>query len=222
VIHKTRGIVFRFTKFRETSIIVTIFTELFGLQTYIVNGVRSKNAKNKIALYQPLTLLNLVVYHREHANIERIKELSCAHPYTTIASDIRKSTLAIFIGELLNKTVKEESHAQQLFDFLFDALAKLDAMKADYENFHLIFMLRLSRYLGFGVQHVNEVIGGRVANEETENLIKVLISADFETIVKITNIQRRLILELLLKFYSDHIENFGEVKSLSVLREVLG
>ncbi|HEU5146219.1 MAG TPA: DNA repair protein RecO, partial [Chryseosolibacter sp.] len=112
MIFKTRGIVFRFTKFQETSIIVTIFTEQFGLQSYIVNGVRSKSSKNKIALYQPLTLLNLVVYHRENANIERIKEISCLHPYRTLATDVRKSTLAIFINELLNKTVKEESHVE--------------------------------------------------------------------------------------------------------------
>ncbi|MBA4056317.1 MAG: DNA repair protein RecO, partial [Marivirga sp.] len=71
MLHKTRGVVFRFTKYGETSIIVNIFTELFGLQGYIVNGVRSKSGKNRIALYQPLTLLDLVVYHRENANINR-------------------------------------------------------------------------------------------------------------------------------------------------------
>ena len=96
MILKTRGIVFRFTKFRETSIIVTIFTETFGLQSYIVNGVRSKTAKNRIALYQPLTLLNLVVYHRDNANIERIREISCLYPYRTLMSDVKKSTLAMF------------------------------------------------------------------------------------------------------------------------------
>src|SRR5690554_158691 len=111
MIYKTRGVVFRFTKFQESSIIVTIFTEQFGLQTYIVNGVRSKSARNKIALYQPLTLLNLVVYHRENVNIERIKEASCLHPYRTLTTDIRKSTIALFINELLNKTIREESHA---------------------------------------------------------------------------------------------------------------
>ena len=90
MLHKTRGIVFRFTKYGETSIIVNIFTELFGLQSYIVNGVRSASAKNKIALYQPLTLLDLVVYHRENVNILRIKEVKCLHAYQTIQD--RKST----------------------------------------------------------------------------------------------------------------------------------
>ena len=115
MIFKTRGIVFRFTKFKETSIIVTIFTEEFGLQSYIVNGVRSKSAKNRIALYQPLTLLNLVVYHRENANIERIKEISCLYPYRTLTTDVKKSTLAMFLNELLNKTVRDESHTAEIF-----------------------------------------------------------------------------------------------------------
>src|SRR6185436_14709858 len=103
MLHKTRGIVFRFTRYGETSIIVTMFTELFGLQTYIVNGVRSKSAKNKIALYQPLTLLDLVVYHKDNAPILRIKELQCAHPFQSLTEDVKKSTLALFLNELLNR-----------------------------------------------------------------------------------------------------------------------
>lgn len=220
MIFKTRGIVFRFTKFQETSIIVTIFTELFGLQSYIVNGVRSKSSKNKIALYQPLTLLNLVVYHRENANIERIKETSCLHPYRTLATDVRKSTLAIFINELLNKTVKEESHAGEIFEFICDSLIVLDRLESGYENFHLIFMLKLARYLGFGVHNVNEIIGGKATDKETEIIFDGLLRADYHSSLKMSNIQRRTILDLLVKFYHEHMEHLGEIRSLQVLREV--
>jgi DNA repair protein RecO (recombination protein O) len=220
MIFKTRGIVFRFTKFKETSIIVTIFTEHFGLQSYIVNGVRSKSAKNKIALYQPLTLLSLVVYHRENANIERIKEISCIHPYRSLSSDIKKSTLAIFINELLNKTVKDESHAEEIFQFICDALIALDKLERGYENFHLVFMIKLSRYLGFGAYNVNEIVGGKTADEETEKLMNDLLQADFGTPLPINNIQRKTILDLLVKFYHEHMEQLGELKSLQVLREV--
>lgn len=220
MIFKTRGIVFRFTKFAETSIIVTIFTEVFGLQSYIVNGIRSKSAKNKIALYQPLTLLNLVVYHREHANIERIKEVSCLHPYRSLTADIRKSTLAIFINELLNKAVKDESHAGELFQFISESLMTLDMMDRNFENFHLVFMLKLSRFLGFGAYHVNEVVGGRMADHETERILEDLLSADYNSHVKMNNMQRRSVLDLVIKFYHEHIENLGEIKSVQVLREV--
>lgn len=222
MIHKTRGIVFRFTKYGETSIIVTIFTEIFGLQTYIVNGIRSKSARNKIALYQPLTLLNLVVYHRPHANIERIKEVHCFHPYQSLATDIKKSSIAIFITELLNKTVKEESHAKDLFDFLTDSLTTIDALKSGYENAHLVFMIKLSRYLGFGPQYVNELLGGRMADEDTEKLIRILLQSNYNHLVAINNHQRRNLLDLLIRFYADHLENFGEIKSVQVLKDVLG
>lgn len=220
MIFKTRGIVFRFTKFQETSIIVTIFTELFGLQSYIVNGVRSKSSKNKIALYQPLTLLNLVVYHRENANIERIKEISCLHPYGTLATDIRKSTLAIFINELLNKTVREESHAGEIFNFICDSLIILDQLESGFENFHLLFMLKLSRYLGFGVHNVNEIVGGKTTDQETEEVLERLLGAEYDSPLRISNMQRRTILDLLVKFYHEHMEQLGEIRSLQVLREV--
>jgi DNA repair protein RecO (recombination protein O) len=220
MISKTRGIVFRFTKFHETSIIVTIFTEVFGLQSYIVNGVRSKSAKNKIALYQPLTLLNLVVYHRENVKLERIKEISCYHPYRTLTADVKKSTLALFLTELLNKTVKEESHAAEIFEFISDSLIALDNQQEGYENFHLIFLLKLARYLGFGVYSLNEVLGGRVTDVATEKLLTALLAADYHTPLKMNNIQRRSLLDLLLEFYHEHMENLGEVRSVQVLREV--
>src|SRR6187401_292767 len=150
MLHKTRGVVFRFTRYGETSIIVNIFTEMFGLQSYIVNGVRSASARNKIALYQPLTLLELIVYHRPNANINRIKEARCLHPYQTITSDVRKSAIALFLNELLNKTVKDESHAADLCTFMINSFVMLDAIDRNAENFHLFFMIRLSRLLGFG------------------------------------------------------------------------
>src|SRR5688500_475173 len=176
MLHKTRGIVFRFTKYGESSIIATIFTEIFGIQSYIVNGVRSKAGKNKIALYQPLTLLDLVVYHRANANINRIKEVKCLYPFQSIHTNIRKSGVAMFIIEVINKTVKEESHAHQLCDFFIRSFITLDQME-NSENFHLIFLLKLSRLLGFGAHHVNDVLGIRFTSEENEKVIEKLLKA---------------------------------------------
>ena len=221
MIHKTRGIVFRFTRFRETSIIVNIFTELFGLQSYIVNSVRSSKASGgKMALYQPLTLLDLVVYHREHAHIHRIKEVKCLHPYHTLATDVKKSTLGMFINEILNKTVKEESHSQEIFDFLLDALLALDAQEKGYENFHLIFLLKLSRLLGFGAHSIYDVTRRGLLNEAEENILHTLLTAEYAATLSINNTQRRLLLETLVRFYGEHIETLGEIKSVHVLHEV--
>ena len=221
MLHKTRGIVFRFTKFGETSIIVNIFTEQFGLQSYIVNGVRSKSAKGKIALYQPLTLLNLVVYHKEHTSILRIKEVQCAYPYRTLTADVKKSSQAMFLNEMLNKSVKEQSHAHELFDFLFEALVRLDKQETGYENSHLIFLLKLSRYLGFEPQLIEEVLQGRLVDLKEEALLTELLKADFDDRLIMTAINRRNLLDLILRFYATHIDNLGEIKSVQVLREVL-
>jgi DNA repair protein RecO (recombination protein O) len=222
LLHKTRGIVFRFTKYGETSIIVNIFTELFGLQGYIVNGVRTKSTKSKIALYQPLTLVDMVVYYRENAHINRIKEIKCFYPYQTLYQEVRKSTVAMFINEIMNKTVKEESHAQELCDFLVATLMALDNLSIGIENFHLIFLLKLSRFLGFGAYNVNEVVGGRPADIETERMVEKLIDSDYEANIPMTNLLRRKVLEFLLLFYADHVDNLGEVRSVQVLRDVLG
>lgn len=220
MLFKSTGIVFRFTRYGETSIIVTIFTSQFGLQSYMVNGVRSKSGKGKIALYQPLTLLDLVVYHKESSTISRIKEAKCLRPYRTIYRDVHKTTIALFIEEILNKSVKEESHAADLCDFLVDALTTLDEMSKP-ENFHLVFLLKLSRHLGFQPQEVSEVVGGRVMDFGEDEAMAQLIEADFSTPLSLTQQQRRNLLDALLRFYSMHVENFGQVKSLAVLREIL-
>jgi len=217
---KTTGVVFRFIKYGDTSIIVNIFTSQFGLQSYIVNGVRSRLGKGKIALYQPLTLHDLVVYHKETTTIMRIKEAKCIYSFQKIQSDVKKTTIALFIEELINKAIKEEAHASELCDFLIESLVTLDKIDKP-ENFHLIFMVMLSRHLGFQPQNVNEVLGGRVIDFDEEKSLSVILNANYHSEISISNAQRRNVLDALLRFYSMHVENFGTMKSLSVLREIL-
>lgn len=221
MLQKTRGIVFRFTKYGETSIIVNIFTEMFGLQSYIVNGVRSKSAKNKIALYQPLTLLDLVVYHKENASIMRIKEVKCLHPYQTLQQNVKKSAIAMFLNEMLNKAVKDQSHAEEIGGFLIQSFKALDLI-AEAENFHLIFLIKLSRYLGFGPQTDEEVLDGWQVNEREEEIIRQLISSGYDASIKMSYAERKNVLDLLVRFFRNHIENLGEIRSIDVLKEVLG
>lgn len=220
MLYKTRGVVFRFTRFGETSIIVTIFTEAFGLQTYIVNGVRTKSAKNKIALFQPLTLLELVVYHKENASILRMKEVKCLHPYHHIGRDIYKTCVGLFLNEILNKAVREESHAAELCTFLIDSLIALDESQ-EPENFHLIFLVHLSRLLGFGAQIPADIWGGVSPDSRIDERLRNLLQAGYGTSLAFTGTERQELLTLLLRFFAAHIESLGELKSVAVLREVL-
>ncbi|NOT75527.1 MAG: DNA repair protein RecO [Cyclobacteriaceae bacterium] len=219
MLHKTRGVVFRLTKYGETSIIVSIFTELFGLQSYIVNSVRTKSSKNKIALFQPLTLLDLVVYHRENADILRIKEVKVLYAYQTIHHDIRKSAIAMFLNEFLNRSVKDQSHAEEICEFLIQSLKALDEISQP-ENFHLIFLIRLSRFLGFGPQTTEEVLGVWLLSNKEESTLKELLVAEYDTLIQMNYTSRKNLLEALLRFYSTHIDNFGEIKSIQVLKEM--
>lgn len=220
MLHKTPGIVFRFTKFGDTSIIVNVFTESFGLQSYIVNGVRSASAKGKIALYQPLTLLDMVVYYRENAQVKRMKEVKCLHQYHSLHTDVKKSTIAMFLAELLNKAVKDESHAQELYAFISGSLITLDDAIHNFENFHLIFLVKLSRLLGFGAHHVKEVTGRKMVDSSLEALLEALLHTEYSTHLPMSVVQRRDLLDILLNFYKDHLDTLGEFKSVPVLKEI--
>ena len=219
MLHKTKGIVFRLTPYGETSIIVNIFTEAFGLQSYIVNSVRSKSGKGKIALYQPLTLLDLVVYHKENAGILRIKEATCAYPYHQLQLDSKKSCIGLFINEILNRTVKEQAHAGELCNFIFDSLISLDSIIRP-ENFHLIFLIKLSKYLGFG-PFAKVELGAWLLNREENKVLDILLESDYDNPIQINNEQRRNLLDVLIKFFGAHVDGMGTVKSVQVLREVL-
>lgn len=219
MLHKTKGIVFRFTRYGETSIIVNIFTEAFGLQSYIVNSVRSKKSNNKMALYQPLTLLDLVVYHKENANILRIKEVACSYSYHNLQSDPIKSCIGLFMNEVLNRTVKEQTHAAPLCKFISESLIILDQSERP-ESFHLIFLVKLSKYLGFG-PFAKAELGAWLLSAEEEMVLDNLLEADYDSDVRMTNEQRRNLLEAFLKFYESHVDGMGVVKSVQVLRDVL-
>ena len=115
---KTKGIVFNYIKYKETSIIAKIFTRELGLQTYIVNSVRTKGKTNKISFYQPLSILDLVVYSNPKTEIHRISECNFNTKYNTIPFDIRKTAINLFLAECISKMMMEEEENTSLFDFL--------------------------------------------------------------------------------------------------------
>jgi DNA repair protein RecO (recombination protein O) len=232
MLHKTRGIVLSFIKYRETSIICRIYTELFGLQSYIVNSVRtqpSKNSRSKIALFQPLTLLDLVVYYRKDASLNRISEIKCSHPFTSLVTDYKKITMALFLSEVLGKTIQEESPNEALFEFLHKSVYTLDTMDKGYENFHIKFLLELSKHLGFFPSSVADVYSQVLEEKDWQHIIdkeetaalEMLLAADYNDQVHVSNQVRRELLAHLIKFYSLHVDNFKELKSVQVLKEIL-
>src|SRR5436190_3456251 len=129
MLHKTRGIVFHVTHYSESSVVAKIYTELFGLQSYLVNSVRKKNSKIKTAALQPLALIDLVVYHKERSGLQRLADAKNNPALKSIPFDVRKSSIVLFMNEVLFKSVKEEEANQPLFDFIFNSVQLLDMQR---------------------------------------------------------------------------------------------
>ncbi len=225
---KTRGVVLKFIKYRETSIIVNIYTEQLGLQSYILNGIRSfRTKRNKIALYQPLTLLEMVVYHRSEKQLQRLSEAKCQHPFYSISLNPKKSAIALFLVEILSKTLKEQTENKELFHFIWNSILKFDSRELSTENFHLVFLVQLSQFLGFRPQNAKEM-NEEIKNELSEDWLNSdegrrmdqLLSCGYSDSPDLSNSQRANLLKVLLSLYRWHMEQFGTVKSLKVLTQV--
>jgi DNA repair protein RecO (recombination protein O) len=230
MLHKTKGVALSYIRYRESSIIAKIYTETFGIQTYIVNGVRSSKSKNnRIALFQPLTLLEMVVYHKNKEDtMHRISEMKCYQPFQSLPYDVVKSSLALFVTEMLGKTLKEEESNPMLFRFIEESVLFLDEAGSTFENFHIQFLMQLASFLGFGIETTEDLENELKNNhfphmpDATErNATIQLLTHDYGIGIPLDRARRILILEKLIFFYKIHMESLGEIKSLEVLREVL-
>lgn len=238
-IHKTRGIILHHLKYSESSIIAKVYTENFGIQSFIVRGVRKKGSKTKAGLFQPLSLVEMVVYHNEKSNIQNLKEVKNAFPFKSIPFDIYKSTITIFLNEILFKTLKEEEPNLQLFNYIFDAIEYLDQKEDNYFDFHILFIILLSKYLGFFPKNnyskentcfdltegifVKNIPGHQhFIDEPISKYLSVYLAISFSDLDnnKLSYKLRKEFLEKLLEYYKIHIEGFGNLKSYPVLQAI--
>jgi len=231
MLQKTRGIVLNYIKYKETSVIVKIYTEVFGLQSFIINGIRSKASKKSLALFQPLTLLDLVIYSKNNENkpegIRRMSEFKTSLTFQSIPFDMKKTAMAIFITEIISKSLKEV-HVEEsnVFSFLYSGVVYLDGATKGFENFHIQLLTQLTNYIGFGIfkeddlkSLENELLG----LEDLDNLSRKIIQlakGAFGSEITLTNEQRKAILNIILTYYTIHIEGFGNIKSKPILNQL--
>jgi len=234
----TKGIVLHHVKYGESSVIATIYTEKFGRQSYIVNSVRSRKARNKALLLQPLCLLELVAYQKQSRDVQRLKELRLLKAFRSIPFDIKKSSQAIFIAEILYKVLKEEESNPQMFRFLEQAIAFLDLITEGTNNFHLYFLSRLTEFLGISPNSGRLESGAWLDmeqgiaqpfkpdhpkfmdKEETEVFLRLskLELNKFQEITVTKNLRKKLLVKI-LEYYQLHFDWVGRIKSLEVLNE---
>lgn len=206
---------------------VTIYTAEMGICSFIEHGVRSAKAKHKIALFQPLTLLDLEIFHKPGKGLQRITEAKCYYAYRKIPFDIAYSSMALFLSEVLHKVLKEEEANPVLFTFLDESFQLLDGTSTHMENFHIQFLWNLSEFLGFHASSVEEFLSqlrlAGVPNVEVLDVetMQTLFTTDYGTAVLMKRGQRNAILQALIYYYQIHMDSFGDLRSLHILQEVL-
>lgn len=237
---KTRGIIFKSIKYSETSLILDIYTEELGLRKYIISGVRSKKARTTAGMLQLMSLLDLVVYHRDDKTLNRIKEVRTVHTYTQLPFDVRRGAVGMFITEVARKAIREPEANRDLFQFLFDTLVHLDQTPRPIANLHLHFLLELSQFLGFlpGDDYSDQtpffdLQEGRFLAHQPAHLnflqdaqskrLDHLLNLSKETChqVAFTREERAQMLRSLLDYFRLHIENFPAVNAHLILEEIL-
>jgi DNA repair protein RecO (recombination protein O) len=232
---KTKAIVISALKYQEKSLIVKCFTLSHGLKSYFVRDAFSNRKSNqKMAYFQPMTILEIEATHKNKGTMEHFKEIKIASPFQSIHSDIYKSTIVMFVSEILHHSIHEEEKNETLFTFLETALHWLDEHD-EIANFHLILMLEMTKYLGFypdisdidmpffdmneGIFTPFHAVGSLTEHES--NLFKKLIQLKFDNNEKVFHvIERQLVLKILIDYYSYHLDGFKRPKSLDVLKEV--
>jgi len=243
MLHNTKGIVLRVTKYGDTSIILTAYTELFGLQQYIVKGVRvtSKKGANKGVFYQPAAILQMEVYHAPMKQLQMIKDVNWDFVYQNIYSDVLRNAVATYIVEVLQQTMQPEPHPE-LFYLIEDTFKQLDKGGPHLVgNLPIYFLIHLSQTMGFGLQGkysasapVLDVREGQfvasipthpyflegVEAQNASTFLQVQFYNDLDNIV-LSGSQRKKILELFQLSLSWHYKKFSEIKSLPILQEVL-
>lgn len=233
---KTKAIVLSALKYQEKSLVVKCFTESDGLKSYFVHNAFSGKSAKKIAYFQPLTLLEIEASHKNKGTLETFREIRLFAPYTSLPTDIVKSSIALFISELLHNGLKEEEANPAFFTFLETAFLWLDHHD-EVANFHLVMLLQMTRFLGFYptasdsgkpyfdlVDGVFTSLGGLNALDlEQSELIARLLPLRFEHGQGIFSVrERRQLLKILLDYYTLHLEGFRRPRSLEVLQQLFG
>lgn len=233
----TKAIVLSALKYGDTSLIVKAFTASDGIKSYILKGVlSSKKGKLKSAYFQPLTQLEIVANHRNKGTLETLREAKVFYHYQTLYANMAKNAMTLFLAELLGNSIREEERNDELFQFLQASLQWLD-MHNEIGNFHLVFMLSLSKYLGFypDIYQIDkpyfDLVEGEFTSSESlnpmlkgENIyyFKTFLGINFDAVhtIKMNKSNRQELLKSLILYFELHLQGFRKPRSLAVLNEV--
>lgn len=240
MLQKTLGIVLHTLKYKDTSIIVDIYTEVAGRASFMVSVPRSRKAAVKPVLFQPLALVELEADFRPNTSIYKIKEAKSFYPFSTLPYDPYKSAIALFLSEFLYRAVREEAENRPLFAYLQHSIIWLDECSTGFANFHLVFLMRLSRFLGlypnledyskgdyFDLQNacftpLRPQLHSHYIGPEESSRLTMLMRMNYETmhLFTMSRTERARCLMIMNEYYRLHLPDFPILKSLEVLKEL--
>ena len=240
MLQKTRGIVLHIIKYGDSGIITSIYTELFGRVSFIMQGIRSKKSLVKGGYLQSLFLVEMELYYKPGRDLHRIREIKNAVPFASIPFEIAKSTQAIFLAEVLNKVLREEEPQPRLFEFLYNSIQLLDLIEKGISNFYLVFLVQFSRFLGFGPTNnfsddtpFYDLLAGifvsipplhpHFLKKEESAVFSKLLTMSYNDLdnLRIDRSVRNVLPEKIIEYFSLHTETNLNIKSLEIIRELL-
>ena len=237
--YKARGIVLNSVKYGDKALIVQMLTDTLGRQSYIVQGVGSgKGRGSKMALFQPMFALQFEGIISDKSELHRLKDTQSGIVLQSMPYDIRKSTIALFMAEVLYRLIGESEANSVLFDFVWGSIEALDAIEEGVANFHLWFLANISRFLGFapgneyvadsyfdmreGLYTLQRPAHDKFLNAEYARLLNDLIECDVEYLgeIGLNRTQRVDMLSGLVDYYSIHLDAIRRVQSIAILQQV--
>lgn len=238
---KCKGIVIKTIAYSENSVILKCYTDAYGLQSYMINGVRSKKGSIKPSHLMPLNLLEMEVYHQQQKNLQRVKEMRCTPQLQSLHFDTVKSAIGMFTAEVLNKVIKEENqHDAALFSFAYNAIQWIDLQTEPVANFPIAFMVQLCKYLGFqpkgsystdtngfdlqqGIFESYHPQHPFQLNPDLSSKLYQFIANGFShmQVTELTHAQRTQLLDAMMEYFQQHIDGLFDIQSHKILATVL-
>ena len=234
---KTQAIVLHSLKYGESRLIVDMFTRAFGRQSFIVSIPKTTKSKVKKQFFQPLTLLEIETDIRPKLQLQKLNDVRLLTPFSSIPFEPDKLAISLFVAEFLYYALRSEQRNELLYDYLENSIMWLDGQPANFANFHLVFLLRLTRFLGFypnlddyedgdyfdlresEFMH-NPPVHRDFLHPEEAQKVQLMMRMDFPTmhLFRMSHDDRNRLLEVSIKYYRLHLPDFPEMKSIEVLQ----
>ena len=234
---KTQAIVLHSLKYGESRLIVDMFTRTFGRQSFIVSIPKTSKGKIKKQFFQPLTLLEIETDIRPKLQLQKLNDVRLLTPFASIPFEPDKLAISLFVAEFLYYALRSEQRNELLYDYLEYSIMWLDGQQVNFANFHIVFLLRLTRFLGFYPNMDDYEDGDYFDLRESEFMrnppvhrdflhpeeaqkVQLMMRMDFPTmhLFRMSHDDRNRLLEISIKYYRLHLPDFPEMKSIEVLQ----